>query len=71
MKQDWKPGNHARLKFSGHLVTIKKRMPFGKHDDYWWVETHDGKWKGTVNSYSLRPIDEPVPTEPGSQLAMF
>lgn len=43
----------------------------GEHDDYWWVHTHDNQWKGTVSDLSLRPIDEPAPTEQGAQLAMF
>jgi len=71
MKNTWKPGDHARLTFSGHMVTLVKKMPFGKHDDYWWVHTHDNQWKGTVSDLSLRPIDEPAPTEQGAQLAMF
>ena len=73
MKQQWKPGDHARLAFSGHVCTLVKKMPFGQTptDAYWWVETHDGKWKGTVSSLSFRAIDKPAPTEQGAQLAMF
>jgi hypothetical protein len=69
MSHKWKPGDHATLTFNSHTCTLVKRMPFG--GDYWWVKSHDGKWKGTVCELGLRPIDKPAPAEVGAQLTMF
>ena len=73
MKHTWKPGDHARLKFSGYVCTLVKKMPFGEtsKDAYWWVETEDGKWKGTVSSLSFQQISEPVNAPPGAQMELF
>ena len=71
MKHTWKPGDRALLKFSGLTCTLIKKLPFGQtaNDALWWVETDDGKWKGTVSSFSFRSLNQPP--EPGAQIAMF